>query len=864
MIKRLLTALLLIAPLVVSGFLANKFTPEPDIKEEEEHEGMSGALQSLEFWTIQRAYPNSDIPDGKYEEAFEYSKNTLRKEADNSGTSWTQLGPHNFGGRTISLALNPGNPNTIYAGSASGGLWRSYTGGVGTSAWENIQTGFSVLGVGSIAINPQDTNEMYIGTGEVYGYGMSFGGISVRTTRGSYGIGILKTTDNGATWWKTLDWSPNTMRGVEVVRINPLNPNTVWAGTSEGTYVTFDAGNNWEQVDTTIMVTDLIINPNDTGTVLIACGNLGSTGTGFYRTTNSGANWTKITSGLPASWGGKAIFSIYGSSPNTVFASIGNGAATGAGTWLVKSTNFGLTWSTRTTNDYATYQGWYSHFAVVNQSDSSKVLCAGVDVYKSTNGGFNLSQKSFWYLWDLGRTPIGGPEGPPDYSHADHHCFVTHPSDPNIVYLGNDGGIFRTTDFGETFSGLNGGYQTQQFYNGFNSAETDSMLSIGGLQDNASAIWDGQLAWIRVLGGDGNWAAINYRNTDTMYCTAQYLNLFRSVDGGSNFDNVAPPTGGTGGFVSPFMLAHGNPQLIYSANVLIYKSTNGGNSWLSPNAGVQLDGNNPSLGMSVSPLNDNLVYVSSSPVVSNGKVFRTTNGGTTWQNVTGTLPNRYMIDIAADPVEESVVYVTASGFGTDHLYKSTNYGDTWASVDNNLPDVPTSSVVVDPLNNQHIYLGNDIGVYVTTNGGTNWQEFKVGMPDASIVMDLSISKLNRKLRAATHGSGVWERDLLSPMVGITPISSELDYNLGQNYPNPFNPETKINYSIKKAGNVQIVIYDILGKEVATLVNDFRSPGNYEVTWRGVTNSGIPAASGVYFYTIRSGDFYKVRKMTLVR
>lgn len=858
--KRFTTGLLLILPFIISGILLNIYNSE--IKFEKQK--MSGALQSLDLWARQRAYPEEQIPDYKYEEAFEYSKNTLSKEFDNSGDSWTMLGPHNFGGRTLSLAFNPQNPNTIYAGSASGGLWRSYTGGVGTSAWQNIQTGFSLLGVGAIAISPVDSNVIYIGTGEVYGYGSSIGGISVRTTRGSYGIGILKTTNGGLNWNKTLNWSYNSMRGVQVVRINPLNPNTVWAGTSEGTYRTYDAGTQWVKVDTNIMVTDLVIHPTDTGTVLIACGNLGSVGNGFYKTSNSGTSWTKITSGLPGSYGGKAIFSVYKNSSNTVFASIGNGASTGAGTWLVKSTNFGTTWTTRSTQDYSTYQGWFAHFAVVHPSDSSRVLTAGVDVFKSTNGGFNLTQKSFWYLWDLGRTPIGGPEGPPDYSHADHHCAISHPLDPNIVYMGNDGGIFRTTDFGESFSGLNGGYQTQQFYNGFSSAKTDSMLSIGGLQDNASAIWDGQLAWIRVLGGDGNWAAINSRNADTLYGTSQYLNINRSTDGGLDFNNVAPPNGGSGGFVSPFMLAHNNPQIVYAANVTFYKSTNGGNTWSSPNGGVPLDGTNPSLGMAVSPVNDNLVYVTSSPVTSSAKLFRTTNGGTTWQNVTGTLPNRYMIDIAADPVVESIVYVTASGFGTDHIYKSLDYGNSWMEIDNNLPDVPTSSVVVDPLNNQHIYLGNDIGVYVTTNGGTNWQEFKTGMPDASIVMDLSISPLNRKLRAATHGSGVFERDLLSPMVGIDPISSNLTYDLGQNYPNPFNPETKIRYSLQKAGNVKIVIYDILGKEIATLVNDFRSPGNYDVVWNGMNSSGSPAASGVYFYSIRSGDFYRVKKMTLIR
>ena len=854
--KRFTIGLLLLLPLLIPGITIHYLLSEGVVEIKKYKQ--SGALQSLDFWARQRAYPEDFIPDYKYHQAFEYSKRNLKPQSDIIGNPWETLGPHNFGGRTISIAINPQNGNTIYAGSAGGGLWRSYTGGVGTSAWQQINTGFSVLGVGAIAISPADTNTIYIGTGEVYGYKNSIGGLSVRTTRGSYGIGILKTTDGGLNWTKTLDWSYNSMRGVQVVKINPLNPNTVWAGTSEGTYVTFNAGASWSKVDTNIMVTDIAINPADTGNVLIACGNLGSVGNGFYRTTNSGTSWTKITSGLPTTYGGKAIFSIYKNSPNVVFASIGNGDATGAGTWLVKTTNFGSTWTTVSTFDYATYQGWFAHFAAVKPNDSSQVITAGVDVYKSTNGGTTSTQKSFWYLWELGRTPIGGPEGPPDYSHADHHCFAFHPTDPNILYMGNDGGIFRTTDFGETFSGLNGGYQTQMFYNGFSSAATDSMLSTGGLQDNASAIWDGQLAWIRVLGGDGNWTAINHRNADTLYGSSQYLNILRSTDGGNDYNNIAPPNSGGTGFISPYMVAFNNPQVMYAMNTRAYKSTNAGTTWFSPNGGTQFDGN-PSLGLSVSPLNDDLVYVTTSPVSSNAKVFRSTNGGNTWVNVTGTLPNRYLVDIAADPMDEGSVLVTASGFGTPHIYKSTDYGDTWIDIDNQLPDVPTSAVTIDPLNNKIIYLGNDIGVYVTTNGGTNWSEFKDGMPDAAIVMDLSVSKLNRKLRAATHGNGVYQIDMLPVTVGVDPISSELSYKLNQNYPNPFNPVTNISYSIPKASDVELVVYDILGKEVTRLVSEYKSPGNYEVTWNGANFS-----SGVYFYRIKAGDFTQVRKMTLIR
>ena len=269
----------------------------------------SGALEALHFWNEVRTYPNKTFPSEGFVKAFNYKKNNLSKNnyITDPEDNWREIGPHNIGGRTISIALNPQNPNTIYAGSASGGLWRSYTAGEGIDAWDYVNTGYPVQGVGAIAFVPDDSLEFYIGTGEVYNYSNTQGGIAVRETRGSYGIGILKTTDGGNTWTKSLDWSKDQQHGVMVIRINPLNRNSVWAGTSDGTYRSFDAGESWVQVNSIIMVTDLLIHPEDTSTVLIGCGNLNSPGNGIYLTLDGGDNWDKITDDLPESYGGKTI-----------------------------------------------------------------------------------------------------------------------------------------------------------------------------------------------------------------------------------------------------------------------------------------------------------------------------------------------------------------------------------------------------------------------------------------------------------------------------------------------------------------------------------------------------------------------------
>jgi photosystem II stability/assembly factor-like uncharacterized protein len=822
----------------------------------------SGAMQALDIWAMQRAYPDKLIPEQGYYDAFEYSK-TMNVETDNSGlVDWQQIGPHNIGGRTLALAINPLRPNTIYAGSASGGLWVSYTGGVGVVAWKRITIGHPVLGVGAIAMHQSDTNTMYIGTGEVYGYQNSIGGLTIRTTRGSYGIGILKTTNNGLTWTKSLDWSQSQRRGVQVVRINPLRPNTVYAGTSEGTYRTYNGGTNWTLIDTTKMVTDIVINHNDTNYVYLACGNLNSPGVGLYRSTNAGSSFTKMTSGLPTTWGGKTIYSIFKANPSIIYASIGNGSATGAGTWLCKTTNRGDNWSIVNTTDYATYQGWYSHFVGVDPVDPNKILTAGIDVFKSIDGGIGLFQKSDWASWDFGTTPIGGPEGPPQYSHADHHCIEYNPANSNIIYFGNDGGVFRTTDGGETFEGCNGSYQTTQFYNGFSSANLDSLYSIGGMQDNATAIYTGGLAWFRCIGGDGTMTAVNFQNNNIVYGASQNLNVLRSTNKGQSFNGVSIPGGGNPtGFLAPYILAPSNSNIMYAGRNVIYKSTNGGTSGLTAtNGGIAPDASNPSLSMAVSFTDPNVLFVATAPVSSRAKIFRTTNGGTSFVNVTGTLPDRYPTDLAVDPSNDQVVYAVFSGFGTGHVFKSTNRGDSWADITNNLPDLPTTAITVDHQYSNMLYVGNDLGVYSSTNGGTTWAPFMTGMPESSVIYDLSIVRPNRKLRAVTHGNGNYERSMLD---GVVSVGNENElvksFALYQNYPNPFNPETTIKFDIPKSSFVNISVYDVTGKLIRQLLNTNRNAGSYEVKF-----DAVALASGVYYYKISAGEFSQVKKMMLIK
>lgn len=830
------------------------FSPQVrDHKQKQNHAIASDAMKALDFWTAQRAYPNRTIPGRAFYKAYQFSKTSLKKRTDRltPNDTWHSIGPANQGGRTIALTVDPQHPDTIYAGSASGGLWRLTMHGSGYS-WEYIDTGYPVLGVNAIAINPNNSNEIYIGTGEVYGYQNSDGGIYVRTTRGSYGIGLLKSTDRGKTWIKSIDWSYRQKRGVLSLAINPLNPKVVFAGTTEGTFRSTDAGVTWQKVQTTVMAVDVVINPVDTNFVFISCGNLGSAGTGIYRSSQGGKaeTWHKLTTGLPPVWGGKALLTIYPASPDIIYASIGEGYSGVAGTWLCKSTDNGETWNIINSLNYARYQGWFAHYVRVNPVDDSKIICAGVNFYLSNNGGQTFVQR--------------------DGMHVDHHVFANHPSDPDIIYFGNDGGVYRTTDGGYSFENLNEGYITTQFYNGFSSSPLDSNLALGGLQDNSTVRYHGSKNWYTgLIGGDGSFTAINPLNDNIVYGSWQYLHILRSMQKGTpgSWVNISTSLKGDDvAFIAPFVLAPSVPHVIYAAKDIVYRSDNYGTHWRALNSGQPLNGN-AVLSMAVSPTNPDVVYAATAP--GSGKragVFVTRDGGYTWLDITNNLPDRYYVDLRVAPNNDRIVYTTVSGFGSSHLFVAENGGQSWKDVGLGLPDVPTSAVAIDPEAPHHIYVGNDLGVYVSTDFGESWQEFSEGMPSAVLVMDLSISESNRSLRAVTHGNGVYQRRLLEP--DQVPLDSPVDlidrFALLQNFPNPFNSETEIPFSLESPSFVTLKIYNSLGQEIRTLAAKSYPAGNFSVRWDGNDNSGQPAVSGTYFYRLKTGNFSDIKKMLLLR
>ena len=796
----------------------------------------------MQMMTAQRAYPAQDIPSEGFAAAYEYHRKTFTEQTRSE--PWTPMGPLNTAGRTLSLAINPQNDQTIYLGSASGGLWKSHQLGEGQS-WQHIPTGHPVLGVSAIAIHPTDSLTMYIGTGEVYNYQRTGTDAAYRATRGSYGIGILKTTDGGINWEPSLDWTYDQQRGVQEVKMAPSNSDILYAATTHGVYKSVDAGSSWSQIFDIDMATDIAIHDINPDRVIATVGNLGSPAGGIYVTNDGGGTWTAIDMGEAASFQGKIQIDHLG---DLVMASIGNGFSfTDGFTWIMRSENFGDNWQLIDSPDYSRWQGWFAHDVAINPRDPSTSMHIGIDVWKSTENGLNLDKKSNGGV-TLGRPDIVGPDGDPSYSHSDHHVVLYHPNIPDLVLLGNDGGLFKSSDGGETFASANGGLQTTQFYNGFSVSQQQQDFAMGGLQDNSTSIFRGDGRWQRAIGGDGSWTAINPTDDNIAFGSSQNLNVRKSTDNGNFFTSVNVRVDGGGAvFIAPYVISPAAPQIMYAGGEAFYRSLDGGNSWSVVTGKPNTD---PIFSMAASHQDASVVYVGTAPFTTKPRLYVTSTAGASWTDVTGDLPDRYPNDIAIDPTDDNTAYVTFSGFGTGHIFKTIDRGASWTDISQNLPDVPGNAVVVDPTAPSHLYYGNDIGIYFSTDGGDSWEAWDAGIRDAAIVLDLVISPSDESLWAATHGRGTYKRQLMSAGMVATADEAPSPYRL---YPNPATDFIHVAHPGISSANTEVQIFSTEGALVHQHTLDY--DGNIDV-------SALPAAQ--YIFIVKREHRSFAHKITIIR
>ena len=458
-------------------------------------------------------------------------------------------------------------------------------------------------------------------------------------------------------------------------------------------------------------------------------------------------------------------------------------------------------------------------------------------------------------------------------AHVDGHALWIDPSNTNRVYLGNDGGFYKSTVGGGTWT-KSVDLPISQFYGGAVDALNPARL-LGGTQDNGTLATTGSpTAWTALgIGGDGFNCMVDPTNSSVVFAEWQFCSegngLQRSTNGGSSF---LTPSGFDGSdrynWSTPIAMNPLNHNLLLVGSQRVYRSTDNGVSYsiisgdLSTNpASSLIYGTITALG--VSPADTNRYYAGT----DDGKVWRTANRGGVWTDISAGLPVRWVTRVTADAAGPLTVYVTLSGFGSDehmaHVYRSTDAGNTWTSIAGNLPDAPANDLLVDPLDPSTLYLGTDVGVYVTRNLGGIWYALGQGMP-VQTIFDLSLQAASRTLVAATHGRSQWKLDLGAMPVAVREGPPAARLSLSAPAPNPTRGEIRLTLDLPRAAEVEAAVFDLLGRRVRTLAAGPYAAGSHPLRWDGRDERGRSADPGAYFVRAVSQGEIATRRLARVR
>jgi photosystem II stability/assembly factor-like uncharacterized protein len=741
---------------------------------------------------------------------------------------WRSLGPYPIpngqtsavstpvSGRTIAIAVHPTDPDTVYVGTAQGGLYKSTNGGANWTALFDFD--LETLAIGAITIDPADSNTVYVGTGEPNQSADSFAGRGLYIIRNANSAAPVLTGPfrlNGA------GQDIFSGRAIGRVMVNPLDTNVVFVTTVTGTGGNPNTGTfappnrglyrstnaqsanpTFEQVQVTGVPTsndrsmiDTQLDPGDPNVLLVTVIGVSGDG-GIYRTANALAaaptftrtltlpNGTGFRAELTATRNPTAGTTFYAATGelNPSVCTGGNAARGGA---VRRSTDGGQTWSATLPGSagFCGAQCFYD-IAIAVTPDNQTIHLGGaarsgtaglcnIDVMKRSVGGANFVRN------DVGL-------------HADEHALAVAPSNPSVVYTGSDGGIWRSTDNGTTWVSLNNADFSATQFQSVALHPFDKFFTLGGTQDNGTnCLAPDGTTWFNCRGGDGGYAQIDQNAFDVtnvrMYHT--FFNQTNSQIGferaettafGWTFRGCSGTTSNNGIgcgnavlFYAPMELGPGNPQTVYFGSDRLYRSTNRGDTMTLASQGPLVPVNATQgvviTAIGISPQDDNVRLVG----LRNGQVFATTTGSATLADVTGANfpapnpadPARKSIGRAViDPNNKFTAYVTFTSFGVpdgQHIFKTTNLNDpapVWTPAGGGIPDVPVSALVVDPQDSNSLYAGTDIGVYHSSDGGASWQPFGTGLPRVA-VFDAEISNVQRVLRIATHGRGMYDADI---------------------------------------------------------------------------------------------------------
>ena len=766
------------------------------------------AIEERAAWDLFKRSPDqrSPLPYERYLAAKEHVKrmagySSARRYAAGQKPSmrnamvgnWEELGPGNIGGRTRSWLIDPGNPLVMYAGAVSGGVWKSTDGG---RSWKPLTDFLANLGVTTLAFDPKNTQVIYAGTGESFASNFR-------------GFGIFRSRDGGATWEHLESTKNSDFFFVNKLVVSPNDSSRIYVATVTGLFRSLDAGATWTRVIPTGCQEIAVRTDQANDSMFVSCPATGGlpAGATIYRNTNAASDepWEAV---FTADNMGRTSLAIAPSNQAVVYAMSAyriNGELNNSFLAIYRSMSNGdkdswerrahredgnrinatllsnplLNWADICNGGTRAWsnQGSYDNVLAVDPVNPEIVWAGGIDLFRSNDGGMSFGFASDWAVNPAFRT----------YVHADQHVILFHPQydgvNNKILYTAGDGGVFITTDalapvatgdraycsttgYGVNWANLNNGYATIQFLSG--SVYPGGHAYIGGAQDNGTMRGRdaaGPLGWTTVSGGDGGYSAIDPTNPNTIYTTIQYMDPTRRFEDGGFAARViltgVTDRGSTTrfNFYAPFVIDPNEPKRLYLGGRILWRTENRGDSWVA--AAREFESNSSAI--AVAPGNSSRVVVGS----SQGFIYRSedavsTTNTSVWPNVR---PRAGVVaDLTFDPQNQDVIYAVYATFNagaanSGHVFRSTNGGADWQLIDgtgpNSIPDIPVHSVIVHPANSSILYVGTDLGVFVSTDGGANWLREELGIPNTRIEMLKLADNNGPVLYAFSFGRGVF-------------------------------------------------------------------------------------------------------------
>jgi len=705
------------------------------------------------------------------------------------GLNFRSVGPAFMSGRIADIAINPEDDSTWYVAVGSGGLWKTTNNGI---SWQPIFDDQSSYSTGCVTIDPNNSQRIWLGTGE------NVGGRHV-----GYGDGVYLSTDGGKSWKnKGLKDSEH----ISKIVVHPADPDIIWVaaqgplwnkGGERGLYKSTDGGESWTRTlgdNEWTGVTDVLIDPRNPDRLYAATWQRhrtvaaylgGGPGTALYRSEDGGENWTKLSKGLPTSNMGKIGLALSPQNPDVIYAAIELDHREGG---LYKSTNRGETWSKESDAVSGATGPHYYQELYASPHQEGKLYLMDVRAQVSEDGGKTFNRM------------------PEEFKHSDNHAMAFKKSDPNYLLFGTDGGLYESFDQGENWRFINNMPITQFYKLAVDDAKPFYNI-YGGTQDNNTQGGPSQTAnvhgimnsdWRVVLFADGHQPATEPSNPDILYAQWQQGSLTRVDLKTGEVTYIRPQPGESEGherynWDAPILVSSHQPTRIFHGSQRLWKSDDRGDNWTAISGDLTKDKERiemPIMGrqqswdnawdfyamstfstitsIAESPINGNLLYVGT----DDGLIQVTKDGGENWREIeVGSLPdapeNAYVNDIKADRFDENTVYVAldAHKYGDFQplLYKSTNAGKSWTSIDEGIPeDHIVWRLVQDHKDKDLLFIGTEFGVFVSKDQGESWEALKGGMPTIS-VRDLTIQESADDLVAATFGRSFYILDDISPI-----------------------------------------------------------------------------------------------------